>query len=482
MTETTSDGTSPDAAGDRGAAVVDEVHTGGGNEAPAGGGTIAPAGMEALADRRSDLRRVLALALPALAVLAAEPLYVLIDTAVVGHLRGNALASLAIGGSVMTFAAWLGNVLAYGTTGRAARRYGAGDRAGAVGEGVQASWIALTAGLAIAVTAQVVAGPVARTLAGSSGAVAHDASVWLRIAALGAPGLLLATAGNGWMRGVQDTRRPMYFVVGANALSAALCPALVYGAGLGLPGSAIANATAQSLVGSLFLVALLRERVGLRPVAAKLRGQLTGGRDLLIRGSAFQVAFLSAAAVASRFGPAVLGAHQIALQLWLFCALLLDALAIAAQSLVGAALGAGEVGPAQALAARIVRLGLFCGLGLGVVILSGWHVIPRWFSTDPRVWAQAAIAWPWFVLMQPLGGVVFALDGILIGAGDLRFMRNLTLLAFAGFVPVIWLSLVFDWGLRGIWIGLTAFIVIRLAGTWARLRGGEWAVAGAVRA
>jgi putative MATE family efflux protein len=447
-------------------------------------GTIGPvtAVAEQSSDQRSDLRRVLALAVPALVVLAAEPIYVLVDTAVVGHLSGNALASLAIGGSVMTFAAWLGAVLAYGTTGRAARLFGAGDRAGAVSEGVQASWIALSAGVIIAVAAQFLAGPVARTLAGSNGDIAHDASIWLRIAALGAPGLLLATAGNGWMRGVQDTRRPLYFVVGANVFSAILCPVLVYPVGLGLPGSAIANACAQTLVGALFLAALVRERVSLRPHAAKLRGQLSGGRDLLIRGSAFQIAFLSAAAVASRFGPAVLGAHQIALQLWLFCSLLLDALAIAAQSLIGAALGASEVDAARSLARRITRLGLICGVLLGAVILAGWHAIPRWFSTDPRVYAQAAIAWPWFVLMQPLGGVLFALDGVLIGAGDLRFLRNLTITAMAGFVPLIWLSLLFDWGLRGIWIGLTTFIVIRLAGTLLRMRSGAWAVAGAVRA
>ncbi len=213
----------------------------------------------------TELRQVAGLALPALVVLAAEPLYVLVDTAVVGHLRGTALASLAVGGSVLTFATWLGNVIAYGTTGRAARRFGAGDRSGAIAEGVQASWVALSCGLIIMIAAELLAGPVARTLAGSSGDVAHGAVSWLRIAALGAPGLLLATAGNGWMRGVQDTRRPLRYVLGANILSAALCPILVYPLGLGLVGSAIANATAQTLVGGLFVVALIREREPLRP-------------------------------------------------------------------------------------------------------------------------------------------------------------------------------------------------------------------------
>src|SRR5690348_326658 len=174
------------------------------------------------------LRKVAGLALPALVVLAAEPLYVLVDTAVVGHLGRTPLASLALGGNLLSVAAWLGNVLAYGTTGRSARRFGAGDRAGAVAEGVQTSWMAVTVGLVIAVGAQVFAAPLTSTLAGHNPDVAAGAAHWLRIAALGAPGLLLATAGNGWLRGVQDTRRPMYYVLGANLFSAALCPALVY--------------------------------------------------------------------------------------------------------------------------------------------------------------------------------------------------------------------------------------------------------------
>jgi putative MATE family efflux protein len=432
--------------------------------------------------RGREIRQVASLALPALVVLAAEPLYVLVDTAVVGHLRGAALASLAVGGSVLSFAAWLGGVLAYGTTGRAARRFGAGERSAAVAEGVQASWLALAAGLVIAIGAQIVAGPVARTLAGPHPGVEHGAETWLRIAALGAPGLLLATAGNGWMRGVQDTRRPLLFVLGANLLSAGLCPLLVYPAGLGLAGSAVANVTAQTVVGTLFVIALWRERVPVRPHPELIRAQLVFGRDLLLRGAAFQACFLSATAVAARFGAAALGAHQIALQLWLFCSLMLDAVAIAAQSLIGAALGAGRADEARGLARRIAVIGLGCGVALAVVMLAGAHALPRLFSPDPRVYEQAAIVWPWFVAMQPLAGVVFALDGVLIGAGDLRFLRNLTLVsAFGGFLPVIWLAFGLDLGLAGIWAGLTLFVVVRLIGSLIRLRNARWVVVGAER-
>jgi putative MATE family efflux protein len=426
-------------------------------------------------------RRIAALALPALVVLAAEPLYVLVDTAVVGHLGKEPLAALAIGGTVMTLVAWLGTVMAYGTTGRSARRFGAGDRASAVAEGVQASWLALAVGLILAVGMQVAAGPLARTLAGGGSDAAAAAAQWLRIAALGAPGLLLAAAGNGWLRGVQDTRRPLFFVLGANVLSAVLCPVLVYPVGLGLNGSAIANAVAQAVSGALFARALIAEGLSLRPRPRVIAQQLLLGRDLLVRGLAFQASFLSATAVAARFGTAAIAAHQIALQLWFFTALALDALAIAAQSLVGASLGAGDAGEARRLAHRIAVTGGVCGVAFGVLIGAGAGVVPSWFSDDPQVQAQAMIAWWWFVGMQPLAGVVFALDGVLIGAGDVRYLRNLTIVAAAGgFLPAIWTAYALDLGLGGIWAGLTLFVVVRLVALLLRLRSGRWAIPGAV--
>ncbi|TDB71932.1 MATE family efflux transporter [Micromonospora sp. KC723] len=427
-------------------------------------------------------RRIAALALPALVVLAAEPLYVLVDTAVVGHLGRVPLAALAIGGTVMTLAAWLGTVLAYGITGRAARRFGSGDRAAAVAEGVQASWLALAVGVLVALGVQIGGAGLARTLAGDGGEVADAAGQWLRVAALGTPGLLLAAAGNGWLRGLQDTRRPLLFVLAPSLMSAVLCPLLVYPAGLGLVGSAVANAVAQTVSGALFAAALVRERVPLRPRPHLIRQQLVLSRDLLVRGLAFQASFLSATAVAARFGAAAVGAHQIALQLWFFTALVLDALAIAAQALVGAALGAGDGAGARALARRFALLGGACGIGFAVLIAAGSGVLPSWFSSDQQVREQAMLAWPWFAAMQPLAGVVFALDGVLIGAGDVRYLRNLTIVAaLGGFLPAIWLAYGLDLGLGGIWAGLTLFVVIRLAALLLRLRSGDWAVTGAVR-
>ncbi len=429
----------------------------------------------------SDARRIAQLAIPALVVLAAEPLYVLVDTAVVGHLGRVPLAAVAVGGTVMSLAAWFGNLMAYGTTARAARRFGAGDRNAAVVEGVQASWLALAVGVLLALLAQAGAEPLTRALAGDP-VTASAAAGWLRIASLGAPGLLLAAAGNGWMRGVQDTRRPVQFVLGANVLSAILCPLLVYPLGWGLTGSAVANVVAQTVSGGFFLAALVRSTHELRPRPPIMAQQLTLGRDLLIRGAAFQACFLSATAVAARFGVAAVGAHQIALQLWFFSAFALDAVAIAAQSLVGAALGAGDGRAARDVARRVTVAGGIAGIGFAVLAAAGAGVVPGWFTADPEVHRQAAIVWPWFVGLMPFAGVVYALDGVLIGAGDVRFLRNITLAsALLGFLPAIWLAYGLGLGLGGVWAGLGLFILVRFGTMVWRWRTARWAVLGATR-
>lgn len=434
----------------------------------------------AVADR-SYTRRIAALALPALVVLAAEPLYVLVDTAVVGHLGRVPLAAVAVGGTVMSLAVWFGTLMAYGTTGRAARRFGAGDRAGAVAEGVQASWLAIGTGAFLLLLAQLFAGPLTRALAGDP-AAAQAAEGWLRIAAFGIPGLLLAAAGNGWMRGVQDTRRPLWFVLGANVLSAILCPLLVYVADWGLTGSAVANVVAQSVTGLLFLRAVVRERTALRPLPRVIADQLVLGRDLLIRGAAFQACWLSATAVAARFGVDALGAHQIALQLWFFAALALDAVAIAAQSLVGAALGAGDSAAAREVARRVTLTGGVAGVVFAVLAGAGSSVIPQLFTSDAAVHHQAAVVWPWFVGMLPFAGVVYALDGVMIGAGDVGYLRTMTLIgALGGFLPLIWLAYALSWGLPGVWAGLAMFTLVRLVALLLRWRGSRWAVLGVAR-
>ncbi|MET0765047.1 MAG: MATE family efflux transporter [Blastococcus sp.] len=421
---------------------------------------------------------VLSLAVPALVVLAAEPLYLLVDTAVVGHLGTVALGGLAVGGGLLAWAAALLNFLAYGTTARAARRAGAGDRAGAVAEGAQATWLALGLGLVVLVFFQLFAGPLTRLLAGGSGAVAEAGEQWLRVACLGAPLLLVSLAGNGWLRGVQDLRRPVRYVLAGSLLSLILCPVLVFPVGLGLVGSAIANVAGQALTAALFVRALVREEAAWRPRPAAVLSQLIIGRDLLLRAAVLQLSFLVAAGVAARTGTAQLAAHQIALQLFFFLALVLDAYAIAAQTLVGHALGAGRPAEARATASRVALWGLGTGVFVAAALLALRGVLLPLFTDDPAVLAQAEVVW-WFLAgMQPLAGVVFALDGVLMGAGDVGFLRTLTIgAAVVGFLPLSLLAGPLDWGLAGVWTGLTLFVVLRLVGVLARVAGEKWLTA-----
>lgn len=428
-------------------------------------------------------RRIVALALPAFGVLVAEPIYLLFDIAVVGRLGALPLAGLAVGGLLLTIVSTQLTFLSYGTTARAARWHGAGQRARAVGEGVAATWLALGIGVVLLSIVQVCVRPILDAVAGADD-IADAAESWLRTALFGAPLILVAMAGNGWMRGVQDTRRPLYFVVAGLCVSAVLCPLLVHGLWfaphLGLPGSAVANVAGQTVAAVLFISALLRERVPLRIDVAVMRDQLRLGRDLIARSLAFQACFLSAAAVASRFGAASVAAHQVVLQLWNFVALALDSLAIAAQSLVGAALGAGDRTTARRLVWQVTRLSVVFALVLAAGFVLGADALPALFTTDADVLDRIGVAWWFFVAIVPLGGVVFALDGVLLGAGDAAFLRNATLgSAIVGFLPAIWLALAFDLGLAGIWAGLTLFMVLRMGAVVARIVSGRWAVAGA---
>lgn len=421
-----------------------------------------------------DRRRVLLLAASAFGVLAAEPLFVLVDTAVVGHLGPVPLGALGIGGTLLSLVAIVGAFLEYGTTGRSARRFGAGQRGQAVDEGVTATVLALVIGVLAVVAGEVLAGPMMSLLAGR-GPVRDQAEAWFRVAVLGLPAILVVLAGNGWMRGVQETRRPVWIVVVANVVSAAASPVLVYALGLGLRGSAVANVGGQLIGAVLFLRALRAERRGWRPDRRRIRGQLAVGRDLVLRSIAFQAAFLTAAGVAARMGTAQVAAHQIGLEIWEFVALVLDSFAIAAQSLVGAALGSGDVRAARATARRVARYGLAAGLVTAGLLAAGWVVLPEVFTSSAAVRHQAGLLWPYLVAMQPAGGVVFALDGVLVGAGDVAFLRTITLIGAVGaFVPICLAALALGWGIGGVWAGLTAFIVVRLVGMLIRTSGTRW--------
>ncbi|AKK09040.1 MATE family efflux transporter [Corynebacterium testudinoris] len=420
-------------------------------------------------------RQIFGLAFPALGVLAATPLYLLLDTAVIGRLGAFELAALAVGTTVQSTVTTQLTFLSYGTTARSARLYGAGKRDEAVAEGVQATWVGLGVGLVIASLVWLFAERIALAITGNPD-TASAAAAWMHVAALAIPLTLIDMAGNGWLRGVQNTRWPLYFTLAGVIPGAILIPILV--SRYGLVGSAWANVIGIGISSICFLAALRHEHTGSwAPRWSIMRRQLVMGRDLILRSLSFQVAFVSAAAVAARFGTASLAAHQILLQLWNFITLVLDSLAIAAQALTGAALGRGAVDVAKHVGKRVTLYSMIFAMGLGLVFALLAGVIPRIFTTDQSVLDAIAAPWWLMICMIILGGVVFALDGVLLGAGDAAYLRTITIGAvLLGFLPGVWISYAIDGGLTGIWIGLLAFIVLRMLAVIWRFQSMKWAV------
>ncbi|UUY04431.1 MATE family efflux transporter [Svornostia abyssi] len=432
---------------------------------------------------RSLDRQILRLAVPALGALAAEPLYLLVDTAIVGHLGTPQLAALAIAATILTSLVSLCIFLTYGTTAQVARLHGAGDDAAAGGLAAQALWLALALSAALVTGCVVLADPLVAVL-GGSGEVADLAARYLRISALGLPFALIALAGQGFLRGIGDLRTPLIVVVVAQAANIVLEVWFVYGLGWGLDGSAAGTVIAQAGMGAAFAWLLLRAPADdRRPDRARIRPLLKISGELFVRSAALLVAFATASAVLARVGEASLGAHLIAFQLFVFGALVLDAVAIAAQVLVGRALGADDADGARAAGWRVILWALVAGCIFGVVLVALRDVIPRAFTPDQAVLDQAAEVWWLFALMQPIAAVVFALDGILIGAGDTRFLAGSMVVAGPlVYMPVALASLAFDWGIVGVWCGLVGLMLARLVLLGARWLGGRWAVTGAVRA
>jgi putative MATE family efflux protein len=425
-------------------------------------------------------REILRLAVPALGALAAEPLYLLADTAIVGHLGTPQLAALALAASILGAVVNLCNFLAYGTTAQVARLHGAGEdeRAGEIA--AQALWLALAIGVVMAAAVAALAGPL-MLLVGGHGHVADLAARYLRLSALGLPCALVALAAQGYLRGVGDFRSPLVVLVVANLVNIVLELLFVYGFGWGLDGSAAGTVVAQAGMGAAFAAYLLRAPArSRRPQLAPMRRLARMGSHIVVRTGSLLLSFVIAGAVLARVGDDSLAAHQIAFQVFIFLALLLDAIAIAGQVLVGRMLGAGDAGGAMAAARRMCWWSVVAGCAMGAGLLALRGVLPRVFTSDDAVIARAHELWPLFALMQPMGALVFALDGILLGAGDTRYLASaMAFSAFGVFVPIALLALHFDWGVTGVWWGLNALMAARLATIGARFLGRRWVVVGA---
>jgi putative MATE family efflux protein len=428
-------------------------------------------------------REILVLAVPALGALAAEPLYLLADTAMVGHLGTDELAALAIAATLLAGTFTLFNFLTYGTTAQVARYVGAGDEAGAGRLAAQALWLSTGIGVALTALLAGLAAPLV-DLMGGDGRVGELAVDYLRIGAFGLPFALIALAGQGYLRGVSDLRTPLVIVVVANAANVVLNVVFIYGLDWGLSGSAAATVVAQAGMGAAFVRALLSAPAdSRRPSLARMRPLARIGREIFVRTTALYGSFLVASAVLARVGSDSLGAHQIAFQLFVFLALVLDAIAIAGQVIVGRTLGAGDAEAAHAAARRMIEWAVVAGAVFGLVMLALIDVLPYAFTDDEDVVDRAQEIWPLFALMQPANGAVFALDGILIGAGDTRFLMYGMLAAALGvFVPIALLSLALDLGIVGVWVGLIGLIAVRLGTCGWRFRSHRWALVGAPRA
>lgn len=444
--------------------------------------TQAPAAPRA-ARRRHD-REIVALAVPAFGALVAEPLFVLADSAIVGHLGTAQLAGLGVASALLMTAVGVFVFLAYATTAAVARRVGAGDLRAAIRQGMDGIWLALLIGVAVIVVALPTA-PSLMELFGASDSAAPYATTYLRISVFGIPAMLVVLAATGILRGLQDTKTPLYVAVGGFVANAVLNTVLVYGAGLGIAGSAWGTVIAQCGMAAVYLHVVLRgarrHGASLRPDAAGIRACAQAGTPLLVRTLSLRAILLIATAVAARLGDADMAAHQIVLSLWSLLAFALDAIAIAGQAIIGRYLGANDPLGAREACRRMVQWGLVTGLVLGLLLIAARPLFLPLFSGDSGVRDAALPALVMVAVSQPICGIVFVLDGVLMGAGDGPYLARAMLLTLAVFTPAALLVPVLGGGLTALWGTMTLMMTMRMLTLWLRSRSGRWIVTGATR-
>lgn len=436
-------------------------------------------------DRRHD-REILRLAVPAFLALVSEPLFLLADAAIVGHLGTVPLAALGIAGAVVQTVVGLAVFLAYGTTASVARLLGGGNLRGALVQGVDGIWLAVLIG--VAATAAGI--PLSGRLVGLFGAgaeVSDPATAYLRWAWLGVTPLLVVLAGTGVLRGLQDTRTPLVVAVAANLANIALNYLLVYPLGLGLTGSALGTDLAQAGAATAFVVvvarAARRHQAPLRPDLGGIRRAAHAGVALVVRTLTLRASLLVATYGAAQLGVLAVATHQLAMTVWTFLAFALDAIAIAAQAITGRYLGAGDAVTTRAVTDRMVRLGLFSGVATGVLLAAAAPVLGVLFTPDAEVRELLTQVLLVAAVFQPVCGVVFVLDGVLIGAGDGRYLAWAGVVVLLAFAPValaaVHVVTAPAAGLLALWAAFgTVFIGGRAVALLHRARGDRWLVVG----
>jgi len=432
--------------------------------------------------RRAQDKEIARLAVPAFAALISEPLFLLADAAIVGHLGVPQLAALGIAGTVVQTVIGVFIFLAYGTTSTVARRLGAGEERAAIASGVDGIWLSLLIG---AVAGAIVVGltPMIVDAFGPAEDVRGYAVTYLRIAALGIPALLLMFAATGVLRGLQDTKTPLYVAVVANLVNIVLNLTFVYGFGWGIAGSALGTLAAQVSAAIALTYVVIR---GARRVGASLRPHLHGvgtawrvGVPLFLRTVSLRAALLIATYVAAAISTTAVAAHQVAFTLWTFLTFALDAIAIAGQAITGRLLGAADAAGAREATRRMIWWGLVSGVVLGTALLAGRPLLVPLFSPDIQVQALLSSVLVIAALGQPVSGVVFVLDGVLIGAGDGRYLAWAGVLTLLAFAPMAFAVLWLGGGLQWLWWAFTGFMVLRLVTLLWRERSDAWLVLGA---
>uniref|UniRef100_UPI0039F57E12 MATE family efflux transporter n=1 Tax=Streptomyces sp. ND04-05B TaxID=3028693 RepID=UPI0039F57E12 len=436
------------------------------------------------ATRRRHDREIITLAVPAFGALVAEPLFLMVDTAVVGHLGTAQLAGLGVASALLVTAVSVFVFLAYATTAAVARRVGAGDLRAAIRQGIDGIWLSLLLGIAVVAVVMPTA-PTLVALFGSSDTAAPYATTYLRISALGIPAMLVVLAATGVLRGLQDTKTPLYVAVAGFVANGALNAFLVYGADLGIAGSAWGTVIAQLGMAVAYLWVVIRgarrHGASLRPDADGIRASAQAGMPLLVRTLSLRTVLIIATAVAARLGDEDIAAHQIILSLWSLLAFALDAIAIAGQAIIGRYLGAGDAQGAREACRRMVQWGIATGSVLGLLVLIARPVFIPLFTDDPAVQKAALPALIVVALAQPVSGIVFVLDGVLMGAGDGPYLARAMLLTLAVFVPAALLVPALGAGLTALWGAMTLMMATRMLTLWLRSRSGLWIVTGATR-
>ena len=427
---------------------------------------------------------ILRLAVPAFGALIAEPLFLFADSVIVGRLGTAPLGGLGVASQTLTALVGISIFLAYGTTAAVARQLGAGHREAAIRQGIDGLWLAGIIGALVLAIGWPLAPQIVHAFGGSPG-VSGQAATYLRISLLGAPSMLVVLAGTGVLRGLQDTRTPLTVAVAANVINVGLNAFLVLGVHWGIAGSAWGTVGAQTAAAAAYLAMVARgaRRAGvtLGPDLSGLRAAAITGVSLVVRTLALQAVLIVVTAIAARQGNAAIAAHQIAFRAWTLLAFALDAIAIAGQAITGRYLGAGDVAGARSATNRMIGWGAVYGVVFGILLIAAIPLLPSLFSAAPDVRRLLPAVLLLAAAQQPVAGVVFVLDGVLIGAGDQDYLALAGLVAAGVFAAGAALVIAQHAGLVALWLAISLWLAARFVTLTLRARSSQWLVTGAVR-